>query len=424
LATQPPAAVDLAPLEAAAASAESRRSAVSERLAVAQQHAAELRRLQVELTERNASLRALAQLALQHLDESCPVCSQTYDHDATRLRLEGLLQGVPTSQEVDQEPSDVVTVANELETVERELAAAQASVRTAQVASQQRREWARTLEALTQQADPHRKSLSREDAEALLARSQALVAATRDLRSRGEQLSLGLARAAELTQRVDLEQQLISVNEAIAQQSSVIEMRQSTGELATRVIDALRAASISVVTRQLDRIEPLLQRIFSTVDPHPSFRVVSFLTKMPRGHGQLWTTLDDVQGEKSIQDPSLVLSSSQLNVLAVAIFLALNLAIPTLPLQVVALDDPLQSLDTVNLLGLADLLRRVKATRQVIVSTHDERLASLLVRKLRPVSPDQRTVRIDLRGWTPEGPVVERTEVQQDPSPLRLVASA
>ncbi len=41
-----------------------------------------------------------------------------------------------------------------------------------------------------------------------------------------------------------------------------------------------------------------------------------------------------------VQDPGLVLSSSQLNVLAVAVFLALNLAIPTLPLQVVALDDP------------------------------------------------------------------------------------
>ena len=186
----------------------------------------------------------------------------------------------------------------------------------------------------------------------------------------------------------------------------------------------MRAASSSVVTKDLERIEPLLQRIFATVDPHPSFRVVSFLTKTVRGKGQLWTTLDDVAGSVSVQDPALVLSSSQLNVLAVAVFLALNLAIPTLPLQVVALDDPLQSLDTVNLLGLADLLRRVRATRQVVVSTHDERLANLLERKLRPVSGDQRTVRIDLRGWTPEGPSVEQKELPQDVGRLRLVATA
>jgi DNA repair exonuclease SbcCD ATPase subunit len=119
-----------------------------------------------------------------------------------------------------------------------------------------------------------------------------------------------------------------------------------------------------------------------------------------------------------------VLSSSQLNVLAVSIYLALNLAIPTLPLQVIALDDPLQSLDTLNLLGLADLLRRIKATRQVLVSTHDERLANLLVRKLRPVSAGERTIQLSLVGWTSAGPSVDQRDVPPDTGPLRLIASA
>ena len=113
----------------------------------------------------------------------------------------------------------------------------------------------------------------------------------------------------------------------------MIDERNATGDLAAQFINALRTANSAVVTKQLQRIEPLLQRIFVTVDPHPSFRVVSFLTKTVRGHGRLWTTLDDVCGEVTVQDPALVLSSSQLNVLAVAIFLSLNLAIPTLPLH-------------------------------------------------------------------------------------------
>jgi len=181
---------------------------------------------------------------------------------------------------------------------------------------------------------------------------------------------------------------LASIDDAIAKQRTVIDERNATGDLAAQFINALRTANSAVVTKQLQRIEPLLQRIFVTVDPHPSFRVVSFLTKTVRGHGRLWTTLDDVCGEVTVQDPALVLSSSQLNVLAVAIFLSLNLAIPTLPLQLVALDDPLQSLDTVNLLGLADLLRRVKANRHVIISTHDDRL---VLTGLRP-SPTRRAV--------------------------------
>jgi hypothetical protein len=256
--------------------------------------------------------------------------------------------------------------------------------------------------------------------EGLAARSTTI----RHLRQQGEQLSLGLARAAEASLRRELNERLAQVSRDLTQRREIINARQATRELGSSVLDALRNASSTVVTHQVERIEPLLQRIFATVDPHPSLRVASFLTKTLRGHGRLWTELDDPTGDVNVRDPALVLSSSQLNVLAVAIFLSLNLAIPTLPLQLVALDDPLQSLDNVNLLGLADLLRRVKATRQVIVSTHDERLAGLLERKLRPVRPGERTIRIDLEGWTPDGPSVSSTDVTPDVAPLRLVAGA
>jgi hypothetical protein len=48
--------------------------------------------MQVELREQHESFRAFAQLALRHLGERCPVCEQTYDIDATRNRLRGVLQ--------------------------------------------------------------------------------------------------------------------------------------------------------------------------------------------------------------------------------------------------------------------------------------------------------------------------------------------
>jgi DNA repair exonuclease SbcCD ATPase subunit len=251
----------------------------------------------------------------------------------------------------------------------------------------------------------------------------ARIASLRQLRDQGERLSLGLARAAEAGLRAELNEQLAQVSADIAERRRTIDARVATRELGSTVLEALRRASNSVVSKQVERIEPLLQRIFATVDPHPSLRVASFLTKTQRGHGRLWTELDDPTRDVNVRDPARVLSSSQLNVLAVAIFLSFNLAIPSLPLQLVALDDPLQSLDNVNLLGLADLLRRVKAGRQVVVSTHDDRLAELLERKLRPVIPGERTVRIDLHGWTPDGPSVSSREVEPDVAPLRLVAT-
>lgn len=133
--------------------------------------------------------------------------------------------------------------------------------------------------------------------------------------------------------------------------------------------------------------------------------------------------VSDPVAEKECDLPAAVLSSSQVNALAVCVFLALNIGVPKPPLSVAILDDPLQSLDDVNLLGLVDLLRRAKARRQLFVSTHDARFGGLLSRKLRPSDAKGRTIVIELDGWSRQGPVVMTRDVKCDPVPLRLVSS-
>ena len=76
----------------------------------------------------------------------------------------------------------------------------------------------------------------------------------------------------------------------------------------------------------------------------------------------------------------------------------------------------------VNLLGLADLLRRTRARRQLMVSTHDDRLAGLLQRKLWPVGEDQRTTVITFEGAT--GRVRASRSAMSTPMSLRFVWSA
>ena len=100
-----------------------------------------------------------------------------------------------------------------------------------------------------------------------------------------------------------------------------------------------------------------------------------------------------------MHDALPILSSSQLNSFAVSLFLALNLGLPSMRLSLVMLDDPLQSLDSINLLGLVDVLRRFREHRQLIVSTHEPRLLGLLQRKLRPVRPNERTMTIYFESW-------------------------
>jgi DNA repair exonuclease SbcCD ATPase subunit len=111
-----------------------------------------------------------------------------------------------------------------------------------------------------------------------------------------------------------------------------------------------------------------------------------------------------------------------MNALAVCMFLSLNLGVSIPPLESAILDDPLQSLDDINLLGLIDLLRRTKDKRQLLVSTHDVRFGNLLARKLRPGSSEQRTVVIELNGWSRTGPIVTTRDVGCDPAPYRLMA--
>jgi ABC-type multidrug transport system ATPase subunit len=101
-----------------------------------------------------------------------------------------------------------------------------------------------------------------------------------------------------------------------------------------------------------------------------------------------------------------------LNVVSLSYFLGLALNAGEGALPFVVLDDTLAALDVVNVLGFADLCRRLRDQRQLIVTTHDRRFADLLARKLSPRQRGSRTVLIELDGWTEDGPTVR---VQDEP---------
>ena len=175
-----------------------------------------------------------------------------------------------------------------------------------------------------------------------------------------EILSLDLARSAEAARRSEIELELSAGRRQI-QDYSWLSERRRTGSVATEILEGLREAASEIVEFRLRRIEPLLQRIYAAIDPHPSFRTVKLTSRLSRASWRLTPTILDSAAGVEGQRPYAVLSSSQMNALAVSVFLALNLGIAKLPLESAILDDPLQSLDDVNLLGLVDLLRRTKA---------------------------------------------------------------
>ena len=386
---------------------------------------AEARRQQVALEEKNEQLKALADLALKLLDDRCPVCGQTFDKTATQLRLTDIAEGDVGETKGIQKPDTLIELLDALAAKEKETAAAEVVLRSAEQEDRQRQksqavltERLREVGVLT--SDPADRDIALENA---ISEAGALTERAAELQRRGESLALGLAQSSAAAAIEELHREAEAVRREEADHEKVISDRDKTGERAQNVIEALREAASAVVKERLREIGPLLQSIYTRIDPHPSFGFVTFLSRVVRGKGELHTVVRDPLAEKECYFPAAVLSSSQVNALAVSVFLTLNIGVSKLPLSVAILDDPLQSLDDIHLLGLVDLLRRTKDRRQLFVSTHDGRFGGLLSRKLRPSNANGRTIVIELNGWSRQGPIVVTQDVKCDPVPLRLVAS-
>ena len=404
--------------------ADKRLGVVRQELAEAESQAAEERRRQVELRESHEELRAIAELALRHLGPECPVCGQEYDRESTRQRLE---RRAGTSVE-DQTHKltghqRVAALASAVEDCEKARSDADLRLREVKdITEENRRSLAirdRRLRELDVELKPDTNAT-----ELLTDVVQGLAEKINDValqREKGEEIALLLARLSERARGAEMNNEIKAVKEDVDNLEKKWKARNRTGDSVARIIDGLRDASYFLVDEQLGHIGVLLQWIYSTIDPHPSFRTVRFLSGFHRGRGLLSTEIKDYPRGIASDSPRTVLSSSQMNALAVSVFLAFNLSIKSLPIDAAILDDPLQSLDDVNLLGVIDLLRRVRERRQLLISTHDPRFGQLLERKLRPVR-NQRTVVIEFTGWDQEGPTVSVREKEPDREPMRISA--
>jgi len=132
----------------------------------------------------------------------------------------------------------------------------------------------------------------------------------------------------------------------------------------------------------------LINQLYAAIDPHPDYKEIQFDCKIPEtaNKAELNITLKNPE-DGSVISPNLYFSSAQINVLSLSIFLARALNVNDDNGNVVDcifIDDPVQSMDSINVLGLIDLLRNLstKFDKQFIISTHDENFHELLKKKI------------------------------------------
>ncbi|MCQ6276397.1 SMC family ATPase [Bacillus sp. V3B] len=120
-----------------------------------------------------------------------------------------------------------------------------------------------------------------------------------------------------------------------------------------------------------------IQKYFRYLNPLPTRSSIRFEGEDERLFVKV--IFDEHDDEGDITTPKNVLSSGQLNVLAISIFLAMNDSQKIHELDFIAIDDPIQNMDDINQFSICDVLGSIN--KQLIFSTHNFEFLKLFIKK-------------------------------------------
>ncbi|ABG57334.1 DNA repair ATPase [Cytophaga hutchinsonii] len=142
------------------------------------------------------------------------------------------------------------------------------------------------------------------------------------------------------------------------------------------------------LTQQIDSFfyEGLINELYRKIDPHPDYKTVTFRCDFSDTKPKLNVCVYQ-ENEDELIIPNLYFSTAQLNILSLSIFLAKALNAKDdkgKPFDCIFIDDPIQSMDSINILSTIDLIRSIVVNhkKQIILSTHDENFHNLLKKKM------------------------------------------
>lgn len=123
--------------------------------------------------------------------------------------------------------------------------------------------------------------------------------------------------------------------------------------------------------------------IYEKLEPHETLKtLISEFSFNNNGKPEL--VFKVVGNDDKKYSPEWYFSTAQLNVVAFSIFLGRALQTQEAPISSIFIDDPVGHFDEMNVVCFVDLLRNIieNSGRQLIISTHEERVFNLIRRKL------------------------------------------
>ena len=190
-----------------------------------------------------------------------------------------------------------------------------------------------------------------------------------------------------------LKDDCLKVTEAEKNQKEIKELSDEIGRLVI-VKEKLNNEKINL-KKYLEKTingffyKDLINKIYSKIDPHPDYSEIEFKCDFADKNPRLQIyTIKYIEGKRVESIPSLYFSTAQINILSLSIFLARALKTKNPQsgkfVDCIFIDDPIQSMDSINILSFIDLFRSMILFlgKQLIVSTHEENFHLLLQKKI------------------------------------------
>lgn len=371
------------------------------------------------------SMETLATVAIPLLSERCPVCDQSIDITEVRRRLEsigGQDSGLTsaTARHTNARDAALRTRA-EISDLEVRIELSESALANAQrwTAGRDRviNEISASLAELEALSPPTSLDYSTFPAEWRSQITEWLSTTSNQLHELLEKINISVAAhfAAGESSQITRLQELVNrrrsaLDEATAKQARVARTARARGDLVRKA----RESSTEVVNQAFGELAPAVQDLFIRLAPHPTFTNLTFTHDIYRNRGSSTPVARDSESQQEIS-PLVGFSSAQANVASLCYFIAMAFASSESDFGFVLLDDPLQSMDDVNALGFSDLCRFLRREKQLFISSHEERLANLLERKLTAKGEPFRTISLEFKSWNRPGPEIDVKVLESSP---------
>lgn len=210
-----------------------------------------------------------------------------------------------------------------------------------------------------------------------------------DLKEKGFNVAL-LRTKSLMDEYVKIDRYADNINDFLQSENAKIALEKLNKEkdfLEENVRSVLYAEILKTKSHLQEKVkeffyEDLINDLYRKIDPHPDFKEVHFSADFDADIPRLDVFVSDKVNKKVELIPNLYFSTAQINILSLSIFLASALNNPDY--DCIFIDDPIQSMDSVNVLSTIDLLRSIVINykKQIVLSTHDETFFNLLKKKL------------------------------------------